>query len=127
MSLLQSVASMSFFPRCLWLVSIIFQFLCSATPVLSLPTSLGSATPDQSRPDARCAPQSQLADLAARGIITDLSLDLGQTVAISIAGATFVSICILVFVCCFRVRKKVKEEDMRPLPPAERPPWARDN
>ncbi|KAJ6531118.1 hypothetical protein B0H19DRAFT_1273342 [Mycena capillaripes] len=52
------------------------------------------------------------------------ALDIFAKVAGPIAGGVFVSICLLILVFCFRTRKGPKEEDMTPLPVAERPPWA---
>lgn len=59
---------------------------------------------------------------------TEAGVDIFTNVVAPVAGATFVGICLLVFFCCFRVRKSPKDtgmaKDSVPLPPAERPPWA---
>lgn len=65
--------------------------------------------------------------LGARAVETGDVSDIAQFVVAPIAGGTFVAVGLLIFVCCFRMRKSPKREDMgtnNPVPVAERPPWA---
>ncbi|KAF7377198.1 hypothetical protein MSAN_00139500 [Mycena sanguinolenta] len=65
--------------------------------------------------------------LAARAIDKGDVKEIAHTFVAPIAGSTAVAIFLIIFVCCFRIRKSPKKEDMgtnNPLPVAERPPWA---
>ncbi|KAJ7779738.1 hypothetical protein B0H16DRAFT_1499721 [Mycena metata] len=102
-----------------WLLFI--STLFTAGSVIALPHCRESETPSHT------AGSRLLARLDGRAIDSEDVSDIAQKVVAPIAGATFVTICLLIFFCCFRMKKGPKEEDMGPgnVSEAERPPWAR--